>query len=46
MTREVFLAAFALGVLAGYALCYFILTDDDSNVKKPTGGEGKEGGQC
>lgn len=46
MDREILMAAFFVGVAAGYGLCYLILTDDDSNVKKPTEGDGKEGGKC
>lgn len=44
MEREIFMAAFFFGAALGYGLCYLIMTDDDSDVKKPTEGDRKEGG--
>lgn len=44
MDRDIFVAAFFIGLAVGYGLCYFILTDRDDDVKKPSGGDRKEGG--
>lgn len=44
MERDILMAVFFVGAAAGYGLCYLIMTDDDSDVKKPTEGDRKEGG--